>query len=188
MLCWLVPHIDLCLHLWLFSYDRLLVSLSQRVWTFLRLWICIVKLPSWKASLSYTPYKGSGRILRWASEASTCLLQHCPPNSPASVSSFCLPQKITGKVYYLKYLTVYLSSVVNNPPANSGDSGEVGPIPGLGRSPREGNGNPLKYSCLENSVARGTWQAAYGPWGPKELDTTLSNWARKHGKISVYWL
>ena len=41
-------------------------------------------------------------------------------------------------------------------PANAGD---VGLIPGLGRSPGEGNGNPLQYSCLENSMDRGAWQA-----------------------------
>ena len=39
---------------------------------------------------------------------------------------------------------------------NAGDSSL---IPGLGRSPREGNVNPLKYSCLENSMDRGAWQA-----------------------------
>ena len=38
-------------------------------------------------------------------------------------------------------------------------AGDPGSIPGLGRSPREGNGNPLQYSCLENSMDRGTWQA-----------------------------
>ena len=37
--------------------------------------------------------------------------------------------------------------------------GDLGSIPGLGRSPREGNGNPLRYSCLENPMERGTWQA-----------------------------
>ena len=37
---------------------------------------------------------------------------------------------------------------------------DVGSIPGLGRSTREGNGNPLQYSCLENSMDRGAWQAA----------------------------
>ena len=46
-------------------------------------------------------------------------------------------------------------SVVKNPPANVGD---VGSIPGLGRSPRKGNGNPLQYSCLENSMGRGAWR------------------------------
>ena len=40
--------------------------------------------------------------------------------------------------------------MVKNLPANAGDTGEAGSIPGLGRSPGEGNGNPLQYSCLEN--------------------------------------
>ena len=185
MLWWLVPHIDLCLHLWLFSYDRLLVSLSQRVWTFLRLWIGIVKLPSWKAGLSYTPYKGSEHILRWVSETSTWLLSALPPRFSCLSFLFLSPSE-NNKKSLLSEIFVYLSSVVKNPPANARDSREVGSIPGLGRSSREGNGNPLKYSCLENSVARGTQQAGYSPWGPKESDTTLSNWAHKHGKISVY--
>ena len=47
-------------------------------------------------------------------------------------------------------------SVVNNLPASSGD---VGSTPGLQRSPGEGNGNPLQYSCLGNSMDRGVWQA-----------------------------
>ena len=38
-------------------------------------------------------------------------------------------------------------------------AGDVGSVPGLGRSPGEGNGNLLQYSCLENSVDRGAWQA-----------------------------
>ena len=45
-------------------------------------------------------------------------------------------------------------SVVKNLPANAGD---VGSIPGSGRSPGEGNGNPLLYSCLENPMDRGAW-------------------------------
>ena len=47
-------------------------------------------------------------------------------------------------------------SVVQNPPANVGVAGS---IPGSGRSPGEGNGNPLQYSCLENRIDRGAWQA-----------------------------
>ena len=47
-------------------------------------------------------------------------------------------------------------SVVKNMLANAGDSGS---ILGSGRSPREGNGNPLQYSCLENPVDRGAWWA-----------------------------
>ena len=42
--------------------------------------------------------------------------------------------------------------VVKNPPANSGDVSDAGSIPRLGRSPEEGNGNPLQYSCLENPM------------------------------------
>ena len=38
-------------------------------------------------------------------------------------------------------------------------AGDLGSIPGLGRSPLEGNGNPLQYSCLENPMDRGAWQA-----------------------------
>ena len=48
-------------------------------------------------------------------------------------------------------------SVEKNLPANAEDSGDVGSIPGLGRSPGEGNGNPLRYSCLENPMDRGAW-------------------------------
>ena len=48
-------------------------------------------------------------------------------------------------------------SVVKGLPANAGDGGS---IPGLGRSPGEQNGNPLQYSCLENPMDRGVWQAA----------------------------
>ena len=45
--------------------------------------------------------------------------------------------------------------VVKNLPANAGDKRDVGLIPGLGRSPGVGNGNPLQYSCLENPIGRG---------------------------------
>ena len=48
---------------------------------------------------------------------------------------------------------------VENLPANAGDTGDLDLIPGLGRSPGEGNGNPLQYSCLENPMDRGAWQA-----------------------------
>ena len=46
--------------------------------------------------------------------------------------------------------------MVKNPPASAGD---LGSIPGLGKSPREGNGYPLQYSCLEDSMDRGAWWA-----------------------------
>ena len=49
--------------------------------------------------------------------------------------------------------------MVNNLPTNAGAAGDVGSIHGSGRSPGEGNGNPLQYSCLVNSMDRGTWWA-----------------------------
>ena len=49
--------------------------------------------------------------------------------------------------------------VVKNPPANAVDIRGIGSIPGSGRSPGKGNGNPLKYSCLENFMDRGAWWA-----------------------------
>ena len=57
--------------------------------------------------------------------------------------------------------------MVKNLHANAGD---VGLVPGSGRSPGEGNGNPPQYSCLENPVDRGAWQATVH--GVAELDTT----------------
>ena len=50
-------------------------------------------------------------------------------------------------------------SVVKNLPANAGDVGDTGSIPGSRRSPGGGNSNSLQYSCLENSMDRGTWWA-----------------------------
>ena len=48
-------------------------------------------------------------------------------------------------------------------PANRGDAGDSGSVPELGRSPGGGNGNPLQYSCLQNPMDRGAWQATvYG--------------------------
>ena len=57
--------------------------------------------------------------------------------------------------------------VIKNPPANAGDPGS---IPGWGRSPGEGHGNPLQYSCLENPTDRGAWRATVH--GVAESDTT----------------
>ena len=50
-------------------------------------------------------------------------------------------------------------SVCKEYTSNSGDTGDTGSIPGLGRCPGGGNGNPLQYSCLENSMDRRVWRA-----------------------------
>ena len=47
--------------------------------------------------------------------------------------------------------------MIKNPPANAGDARDAGLIPGSGRSPEAGNGTPLQYSSLENSMDRGAW-------------------------------
>ena len=49
--------------------------------------------------------------------------------------------------------------VVKNLPANAGEVRDTSSVPGLGKSPRGGNGNPLQYSCLGNSMDRGAWWA-----------------------------
>ena len=49
--------------------------------------------------------------------------------------------------------------MVKNPPASAGDTRDLGSTPGSGRSPAGGNGNPLQYSYLENSMDRGAWRA-----------------------------
>ena len=61
--------------------------------------------------------------------------------------------------------------VVKNLPANAGNTRDTGSIPGSGRFPGRGNGNPLQYSCLKNPTDRGTWWAiVHG--AAKELDLT----------------
>ena len=52
-----------------------------------------------------------------------------------------------------------MALVVKDPPANAGDPRDMGLIPGSERSPGGGHGNPLQYSCLENPMNRGAWQA-----------------------------
>jgi len=61
--------------------------------------------------------------------------------------------------------------VVKYPPANAGDSGHMGSIPRLGRSPGEGNGNLFQYSCLGNPMDRESWWATVHGVA-KDLDMT----------------
>ena len=72
--------------------------------------------------------------------------------------------------------------VVKKQPANAGDITHVGSIPGSGRSPGVGNGNPLQCSCLENPRDRGAWWAAV--YGASQSQTGLKRLSRK-GKTTV---
>ena len=74
--------------------------------------------------------------------------------------------------------------MVKNPPANAGDIGDSGLIPGWGRSPGLGNGNPFQYSCLENSMDKGVWWATVH-WGCKELDDSETEHTELHHQWSV---
>ena len=68
--------------------------------------------------------------------------------------------------------------VVKNLPENAGDRRNVDSVPGLGRSPGGGHGNPFQYSYLENPKDRGAWRAL-------GLDTTE---ATQHAQVIAYWL
>ena len=71
----------------------------------------------------------------------------------------------------MSYLGFLDGSIVENLPANAGDKGNAGSVPGWGRSPGKGNGNPLQYSCPRNPMDRGAWWTiVHGV--TKELDTT----------------
>ena len=82
--------------------------------------------------------------------------------------------EFNGKIYYLLTLNSVIqetieylqyTQVAKGFPGGSDDkefacnAGDLGSIPGLGRSPGEGHGNPLQYSCLEESIDRGAWKA-----------------------------
>ena len=71
-------------------------------------------------------------------------------------------------IYAYTFMDFFGGSVVKNPPVHEGD---MGLIPGSGRSPGEGNGNPLQYSCLENPMDGGDWQATVQRI-TKKLNTT----------------
>ena len=76
---------------------------------------------------------------------------------------------ITDKYKY-RFRASQIARVVKNPPTSAGDIREASSIPGSGRSPGGGHGDPLQYSCLENLIDRGAlWATVHGF---AELDTT----------------
>ena len=97
-----------------------------------------------------------------------------PPSPPTSFPKWSFPYRLLHRLITLPGLhSLNITSsflvhsprasqvvlVVKNPRANAGDVREPGSIPALGRSPGGGHGNPLQYSCLENPMDRGAWQA-----------------------------
>ena len=81
--------------------------------------------------------------------------QICIMSEPSLPPTPTLPAKLEGTSICARLET----PVVKNPSAHAGDLGDLSSIPGLGRPPGGGHGNPLQYSCLRNPVVRGTWWA-----------------------------
>ena len=87
---------------------------------------------------------------------------------------------------YTNYLNIYIyihqgfpgCASGKEPTASAGDTGDMGLIPWSGRSAGGGNGNPLQYSCLENPMDRGAWQATVH--GVEKSKTRLSTRAYVH--------
>ena len=95
------------------------------------------------------------------------------PTPPCSlVHSLCLRLCSCPANRFISGLPRWLSS--KEAPCHAGAARDVGSIPGLGRSPGGGNGNSLQYSCLENSMDRGAWQATVH--GVAKSQTQLRDW------------
>ena len=79
-------------------------------------------------------------------------------------------------------------SVVKNLPANAEDTRDRGSTPGLGRSPGEGIGNPLQYSCLENSMK--FWDTQVGIWDTQLIKCYIESsfYRTSYKKHSDFWL
>ena len=109
---------------------------------------------------------------RKGSDMDSCQ-DHLVPQPSLSSPFLCpLPSSSTKlrvdlNVFVLQNRASLVAQMVKNP-CNAGD---LGLIPGMGRSPGGGPGNPLQYSCLENSHGQRTL-VGYSPWGHKESDTT----------------
>ena len=114
------------------------------------------------------------------------LFGHCFSRSKI-VCNVPLMRKICFTTFICTYLYVnsgasQVEIVVKNTPVYAGDLRDMSLIPGLGRSPGEGNGNPLHYSCLENAMDRGAWwstvhTAAKRQAGPKWFSTHRHTYA-----------
>ena len=94
--------------------------------------------------------------------------ERCTQNSQNLEMTQNVQQESRSIVRYSYNGIIFSGSVVKNPPAKAGDEGS---IPGSGRSPGEGNGNPLQYSCLGNPLNRLAWRVTVHR-ATKESDTT----------------
>ena len=126
---------------------------------------CLLDISNWMFSC-YLRLSGTSHLIPLPNEV-TSTISALPFLIP-------FPNLVTGIILYLVTQIIYVAvildsskqslsfpggSVVKNLPANAEDIGDMGSIPGLGRSPGEGDGNPLQYFCLGNPMDRGDWWA-----------------------------
>ena len=93
--------------------------------------------------------------MSWVNQ-NACTCQVSTPQTSLGQKSCALDPSGSSPLYLITWASQVVL-VVKNPPANAGDIRDAGSIPGLRRSPRRGNGNPLQYSCLKNPMDRGAW-------------------------------
>ena len=78
-------------------------------------------------------------------------------------------------------------SAIKNLPANAGDVKDSGSIPGLGRSPRKENSNPLQYSCLRNPMDGRSWKATVH-WGHKRVGHDLATTSQQQILLTLLFM
>ena len=130
----------------------------------------------WTAAYQASPPMGLSRQEYWSGVP-----------LPSPVPCFSLPSAIIVITVYLIPAFSQVQLVVKNPPANAGGSRDAGWIPGSRRSPGEGDGNPLPYSCLGNPVDGGAGQATVH--GVTKNRTWLSTrWLHDSWQIPTTWI
>ena len=116
-------------------------------------------------------------LLKLNSKISVVFLTHAPPSTMLGCLQANPRCRISSHSYLISsYFKIsWQSFFIKSLESSAGDARDVGLIPGSGRSPGGGNGNPLQYSCLGNPLIRGIWQATVH--GVSKSQTWLSNWA-----------
>ena len=153
-----------------------------RGWSLLRVhWVCQWGLkwsPCSRQTSKMTPVISASRIS--CPCVSPSLFLWVGPSDLLLANRIPLKEQNTVKV--MGYAASQVALVVKNLLANAGDKRDMGLIPGSGRFPGEGQGNPLQYSCLDNPMDRGAWWAAVH-WGARVKWLSMHAWWDMTSKI-----